>query len=366
MDQRVLEFLNEHIGELVKKYPPLKAVFVYGSATRKELTKGSDVDILVIVDDTSEKFTPNLLDYLSEEMSALSRKGQEVIGVDLHFQSPKPLSIWWDLLRSGEPWVTTAISDAYVVYDPSDYVTPLKTLINQGRIHGTREKAQALIERAPYRLKEARRVLLEDITAEMLCAMAETAQAVLMFYGVPPPAAKNLGFELRKYFIDTKMLDPRAVEYYEDFFEFTEKISHGEITRVTGKDIKKHLQRAVYFIERVDQLFVIIEANKKTEIINKSYDRVARACTETLHVKAFDKKAIEKFKQEFIDTGMVSHSYLAIIEKIFNLKNLSEKGKLKEIPERDIYSSVVYAKNLEEIIKKTQSRDEVTLEQEIK
>lgn len=354
MNQEVLSFLNEHVHALVKKYPLIKAVFVYGSAARKD-TKPNDVDTLVIVDDTADNFSPMVTEHLSAEMDEVSKLGRENLKVDIHFQSPKPLSGWWDLIRSGEPWVMTAISDALIIYDPSDYITPLNKLVNNGRVHGTHEKAQSLIDRAPYRLREARRILLEDITVEILSAMVETAQAVLMFYGVAPPAAKNLSRELRRNFVESGLLDSRAVEYYEDFFELTEKVSHGEVTRVNGSEIKKHLERAVYFIDKVNNLFEVLEEKKRKEMIDKSYERVSKVCMETLHIKKLDRRAIETFKKEFVDTGMVSHVYLGILEKLFNLKAMSEKGRIKEIPEREIYSSIVYAKNLEEVLKQSKA-----------
>ncbi|MGC9310555.1 MAG: nucleotidyltransferase domain-containing protein [Candidatus Aenigmatarchaeota archaeon] len=352
MDKSVLEFLNENSVELVRKYPLIKAIFVYGSAARKD-AKPNDVDTLVIVDDTSDKYSPSMMGHLEDDLGRISKQGDEKLGVDLHFQSPKTLSVWWDLLRSGEPWVTTAVGDALVIYDPSDYITPLSILVNNGRVHGTREKAETLIERAPYRLKEARRMMLEEVTTELLAAMVETAQAVLMFYGIAPPAAKSLGTELKKSFVDSYLLDPRIVEYYEDFFEFTEKISHGEVTKISGREIKKYLERGVFFITKVDELFGLLEVNKKKEIIDSSYDRAVRVCADALHVKKFDRAAIRRFKREFVDTGMVSKGYLSVLERIFNLKDLSEKGKIKEIPERDIYSSVIYAKNLEEVVRKS-------------
>jgi uncharacterized protein (UPF0332 family)/predicted nucleotidyltransferase len=353
MNKQVLEFLNESSIELVKKFPLIKSIFVYGSAVRAN-EKPHDVDTMVIVDDTSERYSPAMLDSLSREMGAVSKEGEEKLQLEIHFQSPKPLSVWWDLLRSGEPWVMTAISDAYAVYDPSDYIKPLSFLVSQGRISGTREKAESLLERAPYRLREARRLMMEDVTSEILAAMVETAQAVLMFYGIAPPAAQNLGQELKKTFVDNRMLEARAVEYYEDFFEFTEKVSHGEITRVSGREIKKYLARAVFFITRVDELFSVLEAKKKQEIIDSSYGQVVKVCLEALHVEKFDKSAIERFKKEFVDTGMVSKGYISVLERIYKLKALSDKGKLKEIPERDIYSSIIYAKNFEEMMGKPQ------------
>jgi len=38
------------------------------------------------------------------------------------------------------------------------------------------------------------------------------------------------------------------------------------------------------------------------------------------------------------------------------MKELAEKGKLEEIPERDIYSSIIYTRKLEEILKKKKEK----------
>ena len=353
MNKQILSFLEKKSKLLVKKYPLIKAIFVYGSAARKN-KKANDIDCILIVDDTSEKFENRIIVYLEAELKKISLEGDKKLKTEFHFQSPRPLSVWWDSLRSGEPWVMTAVKDAYVLYDPSDYITPLKSLMIQGRISGTKEKAYALIERAPFRYQEAQRVMLDEVTEELLSAMTETAQAVLMFFGTAPPAAKDIPRELRKNFISKGLLKEKAAECFEDFYETTSKINHRETTKLTGKEIKKLLNRAVLFIDKMDDLFSLLEVEKKKDIIEKSYMKAIKVCKNILKLKEpkLNPEALKKFKKEFVDSGMISTDYLSLLKKLNKMKNLAEKGKLGEIPERDIYSSVIYTKSLEDILRK--------------
>ncbi len=353
MNKRVLSFLEKKSQQLVKKYPLIKAIFVYGSSVRKKKIT-NDVDCAIIVDDTSEQFKESILNYLEGDMGTISKEGDKKYKVDMHFQSPKPLSMWWDSLRSGEPWVITSLKDAYIIYDPSDYITPLKSLINQGRMTGTKEKAQALIERAPYRYKEAQRMMLDEVTEELLSAMVETAQAVLMFFGVAPPAARDIPKELRKNFVSRGLLKEKVADCIEDFYETTNKINHREITKLSGKEIKKLLNRAILFIDKMDDLFSILEVAKKKDIIEKSYEKAIKVCKKALKLKSpkLNTETMKKFKKEFVNSGMISTDYLNLLKKLGKMKNLAEKGKLGNIPERDIYSSIIYTKSLEEILMK--------------
>ncbi|RLI96616.1 MAG: hypothetical protein DRP00_05090 [Candidatus Aenigmatarchaeota archaeon] len=353
MNKRVLSFLENKSSQLIKKYHLIKAIFIYGSSVKKKRVT-TDIDLVVIVDDTSEEFKDSILNWLENDLKIIAEEAYKKLKINLHFQSPKTLSLWWDSLRSGEPWVVNAVKEAWILYDPSDYITPLKSLIKQGRIAGTREKAEALIERAPFRYKEALRIMLEEITEELLSAMTETAQAVLMFFRVAPPAAKDIPKELRKNFVRTGMLKEGVVEYFEYVYEIADKIAHREITKLSGKEIKKLLNRAVLFIDKMDDLFSVLETTKKKNIIEDSYKKAINICKKALKLKEpeLNSEVLKKFKKEFVDSGLISQDYLYILKKLGKMKELAEKGKLEEIPERDIYSSMIYTRKLEEILKK--------------
>src|SRR3989338_1308069 len=225
MHPEAVESLKEISEDLQKEFPgAIKAIWVYGSAARGTAKPTSDIDMMVLLDDVQKEISYGIIEMIDGRLLELTNKMQKEKKVNFHAQAPKKLSDWWDLLRSGEPWVFTSMRDAMPVYDPSGYVEPLSRLLKEGRMVGTLERSQMLIQRAPSRLEDVRKIFLEDITADLLFAMVESGQAVLMFYGIAPPSAKNVGSALRKNFVYKKILENYYVDLVDDFYAVTRKI----------------------------------------------------------------------------------------------------------------------------------------------
>ena len=356
MEKQVLEKINRYILPLCEKYKTVvKSVYISGSAVRKDFVKGSDIDILVIIDDTRDGFDPRVSDLINMNLREISKMAMDKDKLDLHIQAPKLLSVFWDMVRSGQPWIITQMKDALVLYDPSGYIRPIQSLMNQGKLSGTKERAQVLINDAPKKIAEARKIFLEAITADLLSAMVESAQAVLMFAGVAPPAAKNIGKEISERFVKTKIIPAKIVQDYENFYELTRKIDHGEITHISGKEIEKHLGMVSEFIESMDKLFNVLDFMKKKKMVNDAYDKSMKACSAALKkVGSKEPKShieiMKHFKMHFVDTGLVSKDHLEILKMMHTNKKAFESGKVSDISENDIYSSNVYASNLEKAI----------------
>lgn len=350
-----LKILTEKV---LKEFPgAIKAIWVYGSAARGQAKPTSDIDMMILLDDVQKEISSATIEILDSRVGELTKKLKKEKGINFHPQAPRKLSDWWDLLRSGEPWVFTSMRDAIPIYDPSGYIEPIQRLLSQGRMHGTWERSHMLIERAPYRLESAKKIFLEETTSDLLSAMVDSSHAVLMFSGIAPPSAQQIGSELRKYFCEKKLLEAGFPEWYEDFFEIVKKIEHGEMTKVSGKELGKWIGRTKAFIIRMEDLFAILESDKKKEMIEEAYKESMDACGSAfgkLGVSAEKEKEILKYVEDYlIKPGHVSRGYLEILKKIFSLKGALESGKLEELSEKDIYSSRMYAKNfssaLEEI-----------------
>jgi len=57
MDERIIQLVNQVKGHLRKKYEgKIREVILYGSHVRGEATKDSDIDILVLIDDSIDPF----------------------------------------------------------------------------------------------------------------------------------------------------------------------------------------------------------------------------------------------------------------------------------------------------------------------
>ncbi|MBW6461822.1 MAG: nucleotidyltransferase domain-containing protein [DPANN group archaeon] len=357
MEQEILDKINNYVIPFCEKFKTVvKSVYIAGSAVRqKDYVKGSDIDILVIVDDTREDFDKRVIDLMNMNLRDISKTAMTNDKLDLHMQAPKPLTVFWDMVRSGQPWIITQMRDALILYDPSGYIKPIQILLNDGKLSGTKERSQTLINDAPKKLGEARKIFLEDITSDLLSAMVESAQAVLMFSGVAPPASKNIGRELSKRFVDTKIIPARIVQDYERMYETTRKIDHGEITNVSGREIDKYIGMVTEFIESMEKLFNVLDFMKKKKMVNEAYDKTIDACSSALKkagkVKPKDHSEILKhFKVHFIDTGLVSKDHIETLKKMHTNKKAFDSGNVSDISEDEIYSSNIYATNLQKAI----------------
>jgi len=356
-DASVPEALKKIASKILEDYDGLiKAIWIYGSAVRKgEFKPTSDIDMMILLDDITQKVTSAKLEEVDDVASEVSKAIKKETKVNIHVQPPKRLSDWWDMLRGGEPFAFTSMRDAIPVYDPSGYIEPLQRLLRSGQMHGTWERAQMLLDRAPYRLESAKKIFMEEITSDLLLAMVESGQAVLMFSGAAPATAPTMGVELRRHFVKEKLLEGGYVEMYEDFYDLTKKLEHGEMTKLSGKEMDKWIKRVKSFIIRLQELFDLLEKTKKTELIEEAHREsldAARAALARLGKTAETDKEVVSFVEDFlIKPGLVDKGYLEVLKKIFSLKDALENGKLESIPEKDIYNTRMYSKNLKEALK---------------
>ncbi len=355
MQDNITNALKEASSAILSKHGNrIKAMWIYGSFARGEAKPTSDIDVMTLVDDATADISGNELAQISAGITEINDAVKEKTKVNMHFQPAKRLTDWWDLLRSGEPWVFTSMRDALPLYDPSGYVEPISRLLKEGRMIGTMERSQMLIQRAPSRLEDVRKIFLEDITSDLLLAMVESGQAVLMFYGVAPPSAKNIGSALRKHLVSKKILHRYYADMVDDFYLVTRKINHGDLTKLTAKEVHSWVTKARDFIYMMDAVFAKLEIEKKKQMIEESDSIAFAACEQLLKrkgIKSNGKNILHLVEKELIKTGLVSKGYLDVLKKIKTMKNASDNGKLNEVTEKDVYTSRLYAKNLEAILK---------------
>ena len=339
----------EKAKKIVLKIPEsngkIKAMWIYGSATRGEMKEGSDIDVMVIADDVSAKLTASDMEELWKLMKkAESEAGKK--GIVLHFQKPKTLTGWWDLLRSGEPWALTSMKDAVVVYDPSGFVEPIKRLLNAGRLSATQERAFELVARARAKKDSIKKAQLA-IMSDMLLAMVESAQAVLMYMGKPPPSPEGISRELKKL-AKKGMIDEKHAMFYSSFFKLAMKADR-HVEPIPLGELEEEMEHAKEFLEAMESLFSRLEKDKHETIISESFEKALESVDRLLRKNKIDARS-EKEKirmlKRLADEGKISKNYLELLEFILETAKKFMKGE--ELPERDIYNSRLYARTLED------------------
>ncbi len=341
----IREIVEKYMKPLIEKFgKKIKAVWVYGSSTRGEAKKSSDIDVMVLLDDVSGELGIATENLIWAEMQAIAGKARKD-GWLLHFQSPKLLTQWWDLLRSGEPWVVTGMRDALIIYDPSGFVRPIKRLLNAGRISATRERAFELMKRIERRREKIRKIMVESITSDILLAMVESTQAVLMYMGKAPPSPSSINRQL-KWLVRKGHLDEKYQLYFESFYGMVKRMDRGKI-EVSMAELESYMEKARKFIAAMEKLFERLEKEKHERIIRESFEEARKSMEKVLkkfNISARNEREMVKAVKELVEKGMLSRYYLDLLEHI--VSTAVKFKRREELAEKDIYDSRLYAKTL--------------------
>ena len=173
------------------------------------------------------------------------------------------LTDYWELIRHGSPVTFAEIREGIPVYDPSGFFVPLKKLLEQGRIPGTKEAMKTLLEEAPIRLLRIERIYTRKIVDYLSMAVVDAGQAPLLLIGVSPPIPRELPGKLRIHFVRKKKLEPEYVRYCEDVIKYEKAVEHKKITHISGADLDVLLDKAVRFVERMEKLMRTLLAERK-------------------------------------------------------------------------------------------------------
>ncbi|MBI3412891.1 MAG: hypothetical protein HY051_02305 [Candidatus Aenigmarchaeota archaeon] len=239
------------IDRLTKKYPTVvKSIWMTSSS---EDRKGDT--IIFLLDDTNQidSITTNEIKLGAQKLvKSLGLRGE----TDLIFYK---LSDYWELIRHGSPVTFTEIRDGVPLYDPSGFFLPLKKLLLEGRVPGTKEAMKSLIQQSPLRLLRIERVHTISIIDALSSAVVDAAQAPLMSVGVSPPTPKNVPDQLRIHFVRKRKLSPEYVKYYEDVIKTWKKLEHGELKIIRPEKIDELVEKATRFVEKMEELMQRIE-----------------------------------------------------------------------------------------------------------
>jgi len=234
----------------------IKSIILFGSSAKKKAIAGSDIDIILLLDDVSIKWDQELIAWYRTELEKIVKSNPYKI--DLHINTIK-LSTWWEDLMRGDPVVINIIRDGKSLLDFGGFFDPLKYLLLQGKIKSTPEAIYSLLQRAPAHITRSRVSELNTIEG-LFWSMVDSGQAALIAANVVPSSPENLALDLKEAFVDAGKLKMKYVEQYRDLLLLHKKIMHGHITDIKGIDIDKWQDKAEDFLKiMVDLVKELIE-----------------------------------------------------------------------------------------------------------
>ena len=222
----------------------IKAIALFGSSAKNTSSVGSDIDIIILIDDAAIQWDQELIAWYREELAKLVVKNK--YKRDIHITSTK-ITTWWNDLLKGDPVVINVLRYGEALIDVGGFFNPLKALLIQGKIKPTYESIYNALQRAPEHFRRSRQAELNAIEG-LFWAMVDSAQAALMAAKKMPPSPEHIPGLLNDTFVADKRLKKEYVVWFRDLYILHRKIVHGEINDIKGKEIDEWQERTESFI----------------------------------------------------------------------------------------------------------------------
>tara|TARA_Y100000310_G_scaffold340494_1_gene436454 strand:- start:623 stop:1537 length:915 start_codon:yes stop_codon:yes gene_type:complete len=237
--------------KLYKRFNKLvKSIILFGSTTKQTSVAGSDIDIIIIIDDASIKWDQELISWYREELEKVVKENS--YRKSLHVNTIK-LTTWWGDLLKGDPVVLNIIRDGRSLIDFGGFFEPLKYLLVTGKIKSTPEAIYSLLQRAPLHISRSKASEL-NIIEGLFWSMVDSAQAALIAVGKNPPSPEHIPMNLKQTFVGNGKLKTKYVVWYRDLLVLHKEIVHGKITELKSVQIDEWQEKAEQFLKVMEKL----------------------------------------------------------------------------------------------------------------
>jgi len=223
----------------------IKSIVLFGSTVKQTAVPGSDIDIIIIIDDVSIQWDQEMIAWYREELDKILRANPYQKG--LHLNTIK-LSTWWDDLLRGDPVVINVLRYGEALVDLGGFFEPLKFLLLNGKIKPTPESVYNALQRAPLHIQRSKASELNAIEG-LYWAMVDASQAALIAANVSPPSPEHIPVDLEQTFVSQGMLNKKYVEWYRNLLILHKKIVHKEIKELKGVEIDDWQERTDEFLK---------------------------------------------------------------------------------------------------------------------
>jgi predicted nucleotidyltransferase/uncharacterized protein (UPF0332 family) len=243
--KRERDIAMDFATKVFKKFDKMiKSVVLFGSTVKNTNVTGSDIDIILIIDDVTINWDQELIAWYRQELDKMLRTSP--YRQELHINTVK-LSTWWEDLMRGDPAVINILRYGEAMIDLAGFFNPLKHLLIKGKIKSTPEAIYSALQRAPVHIARSKLAELSAVEG-IYWSMVDSAHAALIAANIPPASPEHVPVDLKQTFVDNKMLEMKYVIWYRDVLMLHKKIGHGEIKNLKGVEIDDLQDKAEEFL----------------------------------------------------------------------------------------------------------------------
>jgi predicted nucleotidyltransferase/uncharacterized protein (UPF0332 family) len=355
--EKRLQEAKEFAKRVLEKYGNLvKSIVLMGSVVRGEFKPESDIDIIVILDDTIEELSGDKLEAIDDDLEKIAKSISDKISV----QPSYTLTEFVDYAKSGHPIVYNFIKEGEPLFD-AGFFMPWKRLLKLGKIQGTREAIENYMEDAPKKLARAKTVKLLMLAEDCYYAMVNSTQAVLMFMSLEPPVPSKLYEEVMEYLVKPGLLEEEYAKWLKEIVQIRKDIEHKKLLEVKGEFVDQWIERAEKYVEKMFNLLNALEIRKKEKILERTHEVMLKAAAtaikalhklpENMQIDELEKhlgiSIREAFKRDFIDSKRIEGYYFDIWRRIEELKKeVIDEKKFEKLKGNEVEQLREYVRKL--------------------
>ena len=228
----------------------VKSIILFGSTVKHTAVSGSDIDIIIVVDDIAIKWDQPTIAWYRKELDLILEANP--YDKDIHINTIK-LSTWWSDLIVGDPVLINVLRYGEAMVDFAGFFEPLKHLLITGQIKSTPEAIYNALNRSPLHLLRSKAAELGSIEG-LYWSMVDSSHAALMAMHVTPPSPEHIAADLKEHFVNTGKLKKQYIEWYRELHVLHKRISHGELRDLRGVQIDLWQDRAEEFLDVMTKL----------------------------------------------------------------------------------------------------------------
>ena len=322
------EKLREKLGEKVK------VVAVWGSVPQAEHSVESDIDTLVILDDTKLKgdVPDDAKKKIRKKVTSLANETDERITIQ-YFPF---LTEFWNSLRKGEPLAIEAVRNGEPVYDAGIFM-PSKRLLERGKISGTQESVKKRLKTAAAGYKKAEKNVKSSVPHKLEQVMANAGQAPIMLVGKAPPGKEKVPGVLEEMFVEKDMLEEEFVEIGEDLAEFGD-VGEKNPEDVTGEMLDEHLEKADRFVKRMHKLVSQLGSRKKVKNVVEDYKKFLKANVAALKSKGVEPPEDKEDLPEVVEQNLdVDDEHIQMFDRWEDVVSKVKNESMDEVDDKELY-----------------------------
>ncbi|MFH1503142.1 MAG: nucleotidyltransferase domain-containing protein [Candidatus Diapherotrites archaeon] len=245
------EIAMDFAVRVYKKFDKIvKSIILFGSSVKQTAVTGSDIDVIIIIDDAAVRWDQELISWYREELEKIIQANP--YKKELHINTVK-LTTWWEDLMRGDPIIINILRYGEAMIDMAGFFNPLKHLLIAGKIKSTPEAIYSCLQRAPNHFARSKAAELSSIEG-LYWTMVDSAHAALIATNISPPSPEHITAELKANFVNAGRLKMKYVIWFRDLNFLHKKISHGEITDLRGVEIDEWQKKTEEFLREMARL----------------------------------------------------------------------------------------------------------------